>query len=83
MKDRQEDGLGGIQDRGVKAYTEVPWGEGVAAPTGCCLSARILGCSLGLKFSLKRPPSPSCSEEPPPRMESPGLVPPLRYPGMG
>ena len=39
---------------------EVPWGGGVAAPTGSCLPACILGCSLGFIFNLKHRPSSFC-----------------------
>ncbi|KFV15500.1 Beta-crystallin A2, partial [Pterocles gutturalis] len=46
--------------RPVKCAVKVPRDVGVAAPTGSCLPARILGCSLGLKFSLKHCLSSLC-----------------------
>ena len=60
MRDRQEDKLRGTWDGGVRHARQCQWGGGMTAPTGSHLPARILGCSLGLKFKLKHCPSSFC-----------------------
>lgn len=66
---------------------EGPLGGVMAAPTISHLTASILGCSLGLKFTLKHSPSSFCfvhwrttSHAGVPK---PCLPPPHGYPGMG